>query len=290
MRQSIPLHEINPFVRYAGAAPLAASVMNRRVCAPDCRLFCLTKGALRLCAVSPEPVSMRPGDAALVPAGTPYALLPQPGEAGAPVVFIVNFDYTQARRHIGHPLPTLPGDASLPEEELPPRIVDCEALSRPLFVQGASALMPLLSDLERESLGRRRFYEQQMSADMSAILTAFLRLALLEEGQQRGAVEEMLSYIQAHYDRPLTNQEIAAHVNYHPVYANRLLHRHTGMTMHEYLLSTRVQHALGLLLGSDLSITEVALAVGFSSGSRFTKDFKRATGHTPSEFRLSGSK
>ena len=287
MRHSIALAEINPCVRYASAGRLSASVANRTVCAPDCRLFFLMEGACRLRVGDEPPWTLERGDACLVPAGIPYALLMEP-EDSAPLLFIANFDYTQDRRGVTQPMPLRPGTESLPEADMPPRITDCPALNGPLLCRGAEALLPLVETMRREKQEQRRFYERQLSAAMTEALTALMRLTLWDESRKTGAVDRMIAYIQAHYSRPLTNEEIAGSVNYHPVYANRLMRLSTGMTLHQYLLSCRIQRSLDLLLCSDLSVTEVALAVGFTSASRFSKDFRQATGHTPSAFRRSG--
>ena len=53
----------------------------------------------------------------------------------------------------------------------------------------------------------------------------------------------------------------------------------------EYLLSKRVTEAKNLLAGTELSISDIAESVGFSSGSYFSQRFRLVTGMTPMEFR-----
>jgi AraC family transcriptional regulator len=50
------------------------------------------------------------------------------------------------------------------------------------------------------------------------------------------------------------------------------------------VLARRVQRA-ELLLGGGLSLSEIALAVGFASQSHFTEAFRRRTGRTPAAAR-----
>jgi len=50
------------------------------------------------------------------------------------------------------------------------------------------------------------------------------------------------------------------------------------------VLSRRIQRA-ELLLGGPLSLSEIALTVGFASQSHFTETFRRRTGRTPSKAR-----
>lgn len=59
----------------------------------------------------------------------------------------------------------------------------------------------------------------------------------------------------------------------------------TGHPPYRYVLRRRLERAAVLLRGADASISEVALATGFSSQSHFTSAFKQLTGTTPSAYR-----
>lgn len=280
MTTLLTLSQINPCVRYAREDRLAVHARRAPVCARDGRLFYLYEGECALWLAQGS-ARLGPRSAVLLPAGTPYCLTPE-----QPVrLFSVNFDYTQARSSAAAPFPLLPGNCALPDEERSPAFSDCETLNRPLLVRGADVLEPVLAEMKREFAERRRFFERQLSALMLRALTLLLRQALWEDDRQPSAVERMIDCIQARYAAPLSNEEIAACVSYHPVHANRLMRVHTGMTIHQYLLAVRLQRALDLLLTTPLSITEIALQTGYSSAGRFAKHFREATGHTPSEFR-----
>lgn len=58
-----------------------------------------------------------------------------------------------------------------------------------------------------------------------------------------------------------------------------------GTTIHQYLKECRINAAKRLLQESDQSILEIANAVGYENGSKFTSAFKEATGVTPSAYR-----
>ena len=58
-----------------------------------------------------------------------------------------------------------------------------------------------------------------------------------------------------------------------------------GTTIHHYLKECRINAAKRLLQESDRSILEIANAVGYENGSKFTSAFKEATGVTPSDYR-----
>lgn len=63
----------------------------------------------------------------------------------------------------------------------------------------------------------------------------------------------------------------------------------TGISMADYILSQRMNHAKTLLNSSDKSVKEIAFETGYESLSRFCCAFKQATGITASEFRKRSS-
>jgi YesN/AraC family two-component response regulator len=65
----------------------------------------------------------------------------------------------------------------------------------------------------------------------------------------------------------------------------RVVKRHTGLTFVTLLRRTRVRAACRLLQTTALSMKEIAGRVGFSSASRFDRDFKTVCGVSPSEYR-----
>ena len=58
-----------------------------------------------------------------------------------------------------------------------------------------------------------------------------------------------------------------------------------GTTIHQYLKECRINAAKRLLQESDQSVLEIANAVGYENGSKFTSAFKESTGVTPSAYR-----
>ena len=58
-----------------------------------------------------------------------------------------------------------------------------------------------------------------------------------------------------------------------------------GCTISEYILQKKIGQAQHLLIGTDLSIAEIAKAVGYKRANSFTKQFKKITGLLPREYR-----
>jgi AraC-like DNA-binding protein len=58
-----------------------------------------------------------------------------------------------------------------------------------------------------------------------------------------------------------------------------------GETPHRYLQRRRVERAMALLRTTDRSVTDICLAVGFTSLGTFSRTFRDIVGQSPSGFR-----
>lgn len=273
--------QIRPFVRFARIFSPAAANCGRFVVMQDCRLFLLHSGASTI-ATGGREYAMEPGDCLYIPAGQPYRLsMP---ERDRPEYYILNFDFTWEHSAVDHTIPELKDpDAGI--IHVVPELENAPFFKHELFFPKLQRLEPMLQELARENIAPRLFSDVRLSAQMISVLTELARAQLSERPGQPEAVETMIRYIHANHILPLRNEDIAAQVNYHPNYANSLFLRHTGHTLHQYLIDCRVQRALELLLSTEMSITDVAMQVGFSSLSRFTKEFSARTGYSPSCYR-----
>lgn len=98
-------------------------------------------------------------------------------------------------------------------------------------------------------------------------------------------IKEMLTYIQANYDRELTIEEIAGASAISVSECIRCFRATIGTTPIAYLKSYRLQQAaLKLQLSTD-KIAAIAESCGFQEMSYFAKSFKEMYGCTPSEYR-----
>lgn len=66
----------------------------------------------------------------------------------------------------------------------------------------------------------------------------------------------------------------------------RLFREVIGLTPHQYLAQRRICTAKQLLEESDLSVSEIAVEVGFASASAFGRMFKQVVGFSPTSYRL----
>lgn len=55
-------------------------------------------------------------------------------------------------------------------------------------------------------------------------------------------------------------------------------------TPNQYLMEYRIEKSKELLMGTEMSVTEIAYAVGFSDSSYFIQCFRKYEGITPREY------
>jgi len=95
-----------------------------------------------------------------------------------------------------------------------------------------------------------------------------------------------MEVIETRYNEPtLQVSAVAQDLGVSTEHLCRVLKRHTGLTFVTLLRRTRVRAACRLLQTTTLSMKEIASRSGFSSASRFDRDFKTVCGVSPSEYR-----
>ena len=92
-------------------------------------------------------------------------------------------------------------------------------------------------------------------------------------------------FMESGYARDLTLSEIAAAAGLSEQHFCRIFKRNTGMTPIEFLTKKRISEAKTLLTDTDMPVSEVARAVGFTDRSYFTSVFRKHEGFSPSEYK-----
>ena len=98
-------------------------------------------------------------------------------------------------------------------------------------------------------------------------------------------VSKALDFVARNHHKPLSLRDVAAHVGLSSYRLAHLVKAHTGKTILQIILHSRVQHARNLLENSARTCTEIAYETGFNDQSYFIKHFKRLTGITPARYR-----
>ena len=103
--------------------------------------------------------------------------------------------------------------------------------------------------------------------------------------QQVDIVKAVNEYISTQFMKRITIDSLSDQFDIPTSTLKRCFKGVYGTTIHHYLKECRINAAKRLLQESDRSILEIANAVGYENGSKFTSAFKEATGVTPSAYR-----
>lgn len=99
-------------------------------------------------------------------------------------------------------------------------------------------------------------------------------------------INRAIDYINKNFAEPLTIETLAQHLNINKCYFCSLFKKETGQTFSQYLNFIRVEKSKELLLNEEnLSILDIAIAVGFNNQSYYNSIFKKLNDKTPLELR-----
>ena len=97
-------------------------------------------------------------------------------------------------------------------------------------------------------------------------------------------LEQMLNYLNTHFDSVISLQQLADHVHLSREVCCRIFKKMTGKTITAYLEEYRVKKSISLVQSGQYSMTQISVMVGFSNASRFASGFRKYFGCNPSEY------
>jgi len=106
-------------------------------------------------------------------------------------------------------------------------------------------------------------------------------------GLSSRAMRRVREHVEAHLSESMGLAELAAVAGVSVYHFAREFKHSAGVTPHRYLVMRRVERAQEMLVRTDLSLSEIALAAGFSDQSHLARHFRQMLGTSPGEFRRS---
>ena len=100
-------------------------------------------------------------------------------------------------------------------------------------------------------------------------------------------LKRAIDYVESRLDEPISLAEVASSAGLTRMHFAAQFRAATGLRPHEYLLRRRIERAQEMLVGTGMSLVDVALSVGFQTQSHFTSVFKRYAGQAPRAWRES---
>ncbi|AZN43182.1 response regulator [Paenibacillus albus] len=130
-----------------------------------------------------------------------------------------------------------------------------------------------------------RFSLEQLGQALAEDLIRFEQ-SLRELKQQRGnVIYEIKKYVETHYQREISLQDIANHFYLSREYISRKFKQELGENLSDYIGRIRIAKAQRLLENPNMRVVQIAQMVGYQDEKYFSKVFKKLTGMTPNEYR-----
>lgn len=158
---------------------------------------------------------------------------------------------------------------------------------------GQSAIMRCYSQIVQLTEAQPDFYRilkflellNTLAEETDYTTLASSSFASLEESSDSRRIRKVEEYVAKHFDEEIRLEKMAELAFMSPTAFSRFFKLHTGRTLSEYIIETRLGNASRLLAGSNLPVQEICFKCGFNNISNFNRIFKRCRGCTPSEFR-----
>ena len=98
---------------------------------------------------------------------------------------------------------------------------------------------------------------------------------------------QVKSYIDTHFDEQFTLKDISEAIRVSPYHLSHMFKQTTGYSPMQYTVRRRLGEAQSLLINTPLSVTDIAMMVGFGSPCHFNTMFSKYIGMAPSRYRSS---
>ena len=150
-----------------------------------------------------------------------------------------------------------------------------------------SCLRNILREMELKQPG----YEDICQAFMEILIIRLMRstgLSVPSEPQNSVANHQCAAvrrYIDHHFKESLTLDQLAEEAHMNKFYLSHAFKREYGVSPINYMISRRLEESKYLLAETDLSMSQIAQLLGFSSLSYFSQVFRKTQGLSPMEYR-----
>lgn len=156
----------------------------------------------------------------------------------------------------------------------------------------------LCFDIIKESHGASSFGRQRVIALYTLLITSlFTQIPLFKSDGKHSDSEHfddryfvIDDFFETNLAKNCTERELAKRLHISPRQLNRILVSNYGVTFSQKLANARMDRARWLLRTTDMDITDICEAIGFSSSTSFYKAFKKHCNTTPLKYRKDKSK
>lgn len=161
-----------------------------------------------------------------------------------------------------------------------------------IFTQEShSDIYRLLTFLMEEYQQQREGYQYVIKGLFQTIMIALTRELSTHSGSDTGKYQDISSLLPAlkrihfEYAQPLNTTILAEQCNLSQSTFRALFRKHLGISQVEYLKQLRLRKACELLYGTEMSVLDIAMEVGFASLTSFYQNFRDCYHISPKKWR-----
>jgi len=143
----------------------------------------------------------------------------------------------------------------------------------------------LLQDLLKQLYPAESSLTSQSKADQEKNTGTLSDAVLQFQYSEHPQLREIFEFIESNYHQPIGLNEIAQAFGYSPSYLTSLVRRLTGQTVYQWIIQRRMFQSRHLLLKTDLTVHEIAEAVGYVDVGHFVKHFRQLHKQPPKTWR-----
>ena len=126
--------------------------------------------------------------------------------------------------------------------------------------------------------------------NLAVMLAQHVILAKMIKPSSDESLYRVKNYIKNNLDKDLSIKSISSGTNISKSVLYRMFNKRLGCTVSEYVNKKRIDVAAGLLLTTELSVSEVSEKSGFSNVVHFRNTFKKLKGITPLTYKKENTK
>lgn len=112
-------------------------------------------------------------------------------------------------------------------------------------------------------------------------------VAITQKNKSSKVVINSKKYVDENYANKISGKLVSEVMGISYSYLHNIFKKETGISLNDYINSSRIKSAKQLLTDSSNNITEVAYAVGFNDSNYFSTVFKKSEGMSPNKYRKS---
>lgn len=98
-------------------------------------------------------------------------------------------------------------------------------------------------------------------------------------------INKILTYLHMNIESHISLEKLAKDLNLSMGYASDIFKKHTGSSVMLYAKKLKIERAKVLLSGTDKSIMDISILLGFYDQSHFSRTFKSMEGVSPTDYR-----